>query len=113
MSQYKPILGFVQFDVNEREVNGQTVRDFAIQPGGSGDVPQIRVTLWPEYADFKVAKDDLVVVEGLVKTNSKGGKTYYNLTPTKIKNLGPAFTKSTEEVENPVEEEDEDFDPGF
>lgn len=112
MADYKPILGFVQFDVNEREANGQKLRDFVIQPGGAGEVPPIRVTLWPEYAHVNVSRGDLVVVEGQVKTNNVKGKVYYNLNPTKFRNLGQD-TKSTDEVENPVEEEDDEFDPGF
>lgn len=111
--QYKPILGFVQFDVNERDAGSQKVRDFVIQPGGSGDVPALRVTLWPEYGHVDVEKGDLVVVEGQVKTNVSNGKTYFNLSPTKLK-VFKSETKLTDGVENAVEEEDDaEFDPGF
>lgn len=110
MSEFDTYMGFVQFDVNAREVSGQKIRDFVIKPKGSDK--SLRITLWPEWAGATVAKDDFVVVEGKVKTNVSGGKTYYNLNPTRFVNLGHQ-AKGTDEVANPVAEEDEDIDPGF
>lgn len=113
MATYKPFLGFVQFDPNEREVNGQDIRDVVIKPIGyaGDDVPNIRVTLWPEFKDVILGQGDLLAVDGKYTTPNIKGKVYHNLSATSVVVL-PAAAKSTDGVDNPVEE-DEEFDPGF
>lgn len=61
--EFKGAGGFVQFPVEERDVNGQTVRDVTIRALGS-DGPYIRITVWPEFADTDVEEGDLVFVDG-------------------------------------------------
>lgn len=55
--------GYVQFDPQERDANGQKVVDFTIKC--IGKPVNVRVTLWPELeAGFGVQKGDFVGVEG-------------------------------------------------
>lgn len=55
--------GFVQFDPQKRDANGQQVVDFTIKTIGKPVL--VRVTLWPELkAGFGVQKGDFVGVEG-------------------------------------------------
>lgn len=112
MAEYRNLIGIVQFDVNEREVGSQKVRDFVIQPAGSAG-GSVRVTLWPEFAGAKVEKGDSVHVQGKLTQNTSGGKTYVNLSATDLIVNGARQAKASDEIDNPVTEEDEDFDPGF
>ena len=112
MAEYRNFIGYVQFDVNDREVGSQKVRDFVIQPVGTGG-GSLRVTLWPEFAGAKVEKGDSVHVQGKFSMNTSNGKTYANLSCTDLTVNGVRQEKASEEIDNPVEEEDEDFDPGF
>lgn len=61
---YVTAVGFVQFDPQEREANGKTVRDIVIKtPGGDGK--NIRITVWPEIQGADVIeKGDFVAVDG-------------------------------------------------
>lgn len=60
---YVSVVGFVQFDVQEREANGQDVREISIKPQGE-PTKLIRVTLWPEFAHAPVERGDFVGAEG-------------------------------------------------
>lgn len=62
MAEYASAAGFVQFDVNEKEVNGQDIREFVIRTIGSQKL--LKVTLWPEWKDVPVEKGDFVAVDG-------------------------------------------------
>jgi hypothetical protein len=103
---YRTVSGFVQFDVNERDVNGRTVRDFLVQQTGS-EGKNIRVTLWPEFADVAIEKGDLVFATGKFTTPNIKGKTYLNLSANRIAvvpGLGPS-----DGVENELgDDEDEE-----
>lgn len=66
--EYVGAQGFVQFDVNERDVNGQTVRDVVVK--NAGKPINIRITLWPEFEDVDVQKGDFVAVEGKFTRNT-------------------------------------------
>lgn len=114
MAEYKAFLGFIQFDPNERETpSKQTLRDVVIQPiGYSKDVPSVRVTIWPEFGDVILSKGDLIAAQGKYTVATVKGKTYHNLSASQLAVVSAA-AKADVEVENPVEEEDEDFDPGF
>src|SRR3954471_14506534 len=80
---YATAVGFVQFKVEERDVNGQTVRDVTIRtPGTDGKL--IRITLWPEYAAQEVALGDFIAVDGDVTTREHEGKTYVNMNASKL-----------------------------
>lgn len=100
--------------MNEREYSGQNLKDFVIQPIGQGDaIPSVRITLWPELSHADVKKGDFVAAQGKFTVERKGDKVYYNLSASDFAHNGVTVAKSTDVVENPVEEEDEDFDPGF
>ena len=60
---YVSVVGFVQFDVQEREAADQQVREFSVKPQGE-PTKLIRVTLWPEFAHAAVEKGDFVAAEG-------------------------------------------------
>lgn len=113
MATYKTLAGFIQFDPNERETtSGQKLRDVVIQPIGQGtEIPSVRVTVWSEYDETELSKGDFIAVQGKFTTATVKGKTYFNLSASDLAVISSAV-KSTDEVENPVEEED-DTDPGF
>lgn len=98
--QYATALGFVQFDVDERDVNGQTVRDVTIRTPGTpstGGGVLIRVTLWPEFAATEVTKGDFIAVDGTVDVREVGGKSYVNMNAKELAVTVPA-KKLTREV---------------
>lgn len=81
MADYATAVGFVQFPVQERELdNGDTVRDVTIRIPGV-DAPLIKVTLWPELADTDVEEGDFIAVDGAYKERSgqkkDGSKTTF------------------------------------
>lgn len=97
---YAVFAGRIQFDVEEKEVKGQTVRDFTIK-----DVTnqrRIRCTLWPDYADLAVNRGDFVLVEGQpskYETEKDGNPvTYYNLSVSSIAVVPAAPRKPRETV---------------
>lgn len=115
MAEYKAFAGFIQFDPNERETpSEQKLRDVVIQPIGYGakEIPSVRVTIWPEFGAVNLSKGDFIAVQGKFTTANVKGKTYFNLSASQLVVIA-ASEKAEAEVENPVEEEDEDFDPGF
>ena len=100
--QYATVAGFVQFPVDNRELDsGQTVRDITVRPAGV-DTPLVRGTLWPEFDDVDVDEGDLVGLDGEYQErtgqNKEGGKvTYRNLNIKKI-----AVTKGAKRAEREV-----------
>lgn len=69
MADYASAAGFVQFDPQEREANGQTVVDYTIKtPGMDGQL--IRVTVWPELQGDDIAKGDFLAVDGKLTISS-------------------------------------------
>ena len=102
MPDYATITGFVQFEVNERELdNGDKVRDLTVGLTGV-NAPRVRVTLWPEFADVDVDEGDFVAVDGTWEErtgqNKAGEKvTYRNVNARRI-----AVTKGAERAEREV-----------
>ena len=70
--EYVGVAGFVQFDVNEREANDQTVRDVVVKSVGAPK--NVRVTLWPEFGHVPVEKGDFVAAEGKFTRSSYQGQ---------------------------------------
>lgn len=96
--QYATAVGFVQFDVTEREANGQTVRDATIRtPGTDGSL--IRITLWPDFDEAGVEKGDFIAVDGSVEVREVDGKTYVNMNPNKLHWKGQDFATQSAERE--------------
>ena len=112
---YASVLGFVQFDVRDREVNGQEVREATVQSCDSQKL--VSVTLWPQWADVTVAKGDLVAANGRLTKNqgtNKAGEpiTYRNLSAKYFHNLGQLTPIQTEAVNSSGSSVSED-DAGF
>jgi hypothetical protein len=96
MSDFQTVAGTVQQfpdkDVmNEKEVGDQIVREFTVKSITTGKF--VRVSAWPEYPDFEVAKGDFIVAEGPVQVNEVGDRTYYNLTARSLV-ITPALEKA-------------------
>ena len=97
-SQYASQSGFVQFDVTEREANGQTVRDATIRTPGTEGV-LIRITLWPDFDEANVQKGDFIAVDGKVEVREVEGKTYINMNANKLHWKGQDFSTAERERE--------------
>jgi hypothetical protein len=90
---YKSVAGFIQFDPEEREVNGQTIRDVTIRALGS-ECPYIKVTVWEEFADIELERGQFLAVDGAfearVAPNKAGVQTtYLNISAKSIVVLEP------------------------
>ena len=97
-SQYATAIGFVQFDVTEREANGQTVRDATLRtPGTEGSL--IRVTLWPDFDEANVQKGDFIAVDGKIEVREVDGKTYINMNANKLHHKGQDYATAERERE--------------
>lgn len=100
--QYPGSAGFVQQfgdkpAVTEREVNNQTIREFTIKALGSQKL--IKVTLWPEFDHAEVNAGDFVAAEGKVTVNESNGRTYFNVSASKLA-VTPGIAKAGREVVN-------------
>lgn len=101
---FKGLGGFVQFDVDTREVGNQEVRDVTIrQIGEAGAL--IRITVWPEHDadEVPIQRGDLIFVDGpfeqrVVDTDS-GQKVYLNASATSLVVIPPA-PKAEKKVAN-------------
>lgn len=109
MAVYNTIAGFVQFDPNERDVNGQSVRDIVVQSVGSGG-KNVRITLWPEFGNTSVKKGDFVAAQGKFTEANVSGKTYYNLSAGDLVVLTPSV-KAERDVVNSVEDDSDTVEP--
>lgn len=102
---YATAVGFVQFDVDERDAAGQTVRDVTIRTPGTpktGGGALIKITLWPEYASTNVEKGDFIAVDGTLEVREVGDKTYINLNASNLAILAPADKLDREVVKKPA-----------
>lgn len=107
MSNYASLVGFVQFDPQVRDVNGQQVKEFMVRAVGFQGQPLVKVTLWPEFADsFDLIQQGVyVAVDGKYNQGSgEGGKVYHNLSASSLLVLEPAAKADRgTRVANPVE----------
>lgn len=101
--EYKLVVGRIQFDVQEGNAGGKTVRRLPVKVAGPQQT-MVTVTLWPEHAGVVVNKGDFIMAEGKFsskvaqkKDGSEG--TFYDLSATDVTVL-PAAPKSTREVVN-------------
>jgi len=95
VADYATAVGFVQFDVTEREANGTDVRDVTIRtPGTEGQL--IRVTLWPEFAEAEVEKGDFLAVDGKLEVREVDDKTFINLSANKLYVNGQSYSSSND-----------------
>ena len=89
MPDYATVAGFVQFDPNEREVNGQQVKDVTVRAVGTQKY--VKITVWSDFAEHFPALERgvFIVADGKFSTNEgqdKSGKpvTYLNLSATNL-----------------------------
>lgn len=116
MSQYRTIVGIVQFPPREGEAAGKPVRNIRVNNAGFGPtaVP-VSATLWPSHKDFDVAENDIVVMEGKYSKSSGKDKddnpiTYHNLSVARIGKIGEADPGAKPDVDdNDTEAADEDI----
>lgn len=101
--QYVTAVGFVQFDPQDREANGKSVRDIVIKtPGGDGK--NIRITVWPEIAGADVIeKGDFIAVDGgftssTYQAQDGSQKTSLQISAFNLAVLGKALARADREV---------------
>ena len=83
MAEYATAAGFVQFDIDERDVGDQTVRDVTIRTlGAEGKL--VKITVWPEFDEAVIERGDFVAADGEFQTRQVGDKTYLNLNAKKL-----------------------------
>jgi len=91
--EFKSVAGFIQFDPEEREVNGQPIRDVTIRALGS-EGPYIKITVWEEFGDIELYRGQFLAVDGpfeaRVVPNKQGvSTTYLNMSAKSIVVLEP------------------------
>lgn len=108
-TQYAQIAGIVQqFGadkpvVTEREVSGQTLREFTVKSLTSGKL--VRISLWPEFGDVEIERGTLITADGRYSTSvGDSGREFYNLTPNTL-NVVPPVEKAQREVVNRQDDE--------
>ena len=84
-NEYVTIIGFVPFEITEREVNGETVRDVTVRDAISGDL--IKCTIWANFDDIEIYQNDLVAIEGKLSVREYKGNKYFNLDTKRLVNL--------------------------
>lgn len=116
MSDYRTIVGVVQFKPREGKAGDKEVRNIAVRQTGIFEKESVLVsaTLWPEFDSVKVAEGDFVVLEGKYQENTGKNKegdkvVYHNLSVAGIAVLGKLFEGSDDD--EPEDEEPEDDDP--
>lgn len=102
MAEYVGASGFVQFDPNTRDANGQSVTDVTIKTPGSDGV-LVRISLWPEFAEAaaQIEKGDFVAVDGKLNIGeyTKDGE---KRTSVQINASQLAFVKGVQRAEREV-----------
>ena len=95
---YATVAGFIQFDPREKDFNNQKLREVIVQAAGSQK--QVRVTVWPDFADVPLEKGDFIVAQGKAETRQHQGddgitKVYNNLSASQLLRLPAAERKDT------------------
>lgn len=114
---YRTFIGFVKFEPREADAQGKTVRNIVLREAGVKDQAiDVRATLWPSHEHVDVEEGDLVVVEGKFTVNkvkdkeTKEEKTYFNLSVSRILNLGQGDAGVRPDTENTDDDEPADDD---
>lgn len=95
-NEYRTIFGTIQFDPEDKDVNGKAVRKFTVRSAGVREQSQlVSCTLWPSHAAIfdTMEKGLAVVLDGKYVVNKgtdgEGNpRTYHNLSVSKILILG-------------------------
>ena len=106
MSEYRTIVGIVQFPPREGEAAEKPVRNIRVNNAGFGPtaVP-VSATLWPSHKDFDVQENDVVVLEGKYTTSSGKDKNdnpikYHNISVARIAKIGTADPGTRPDVDD-------------
>ena len=97
MADYLTIVGFIQFDPEERKLDsGPTVRDIMVRPAGSTHL--VKCTVWPGFADVELERGTGVLLEGKANVNEVQGqdgqkRIYRNLSVSNLAVLSPEENK--------------------
>lgn len=98
---YRSFIGFVKFEPKEAEAGGKDVRQIVLREVGIKEQAlDVRATLWPSHEGVAVEQGDLVAVEGKFTVNKTEEKTYFNLSVSRIVNLGASDPGVREETTN-------------
>lgn len=91
-SKYLVATGYVQKfkdkpAVNKREANGKTLHDVTIKTVGKQQL--VRITIWPEHdltaaPEGAILDDSFISVEGKLEVSENNGRTYYNISASKL-----------------------------
>lgn len=101
--KYVSVVGFIQFDPQEREANGKPVTDVVVKTLG-GEGRNIKVTIWPEIqVEGKLERGDVIAVDGQFSSSvyqDKAGEsqTSYQISAYYLAKLGSAFGRTDREV---------------
>lgn len=116
---YRSVVGAVQFDPQEKEAAGKTVRSVVLRATGFKEqAVNVYATVWPGHDDFEIAKGDVLFVEGSY-TQGKGKsddgppKVYHNISVTRIAKLGTAVDARRPDVENDAADGTYEYDIPF
>lgn len=82
-TDFATVEGFIQFPVQERETNNNTVRDITIRTTGI-EGRLIKITVWPQFAHVEFDEGDWVSVDGDYRVTEKGDKTYVDMNAKKL-----------------------------
>lgn len=115
-SQFRTVIGIVQFDPRESKAGDKDVRNITIRTTGVKEQSiKVGATLWPSHAHVGVAKGDVVILEGKF-SQTKGEKdgqpvTYNNLSVSDVAVLGSVDSGRKEESSPAAAEEADDDIP--
>lgn len=84
----------IQFDPREGDANGKKVRNIVVQQAGFGPTAvRVHATVWPGHKSVKLAKGDVVALEGSYEKRTGededgNERTYHNLSVLRLSVLG-------------------------
>lgn len=115
-TQYRTVIGAVQFDPEEKEVNGKQILKVSLQQAGFGPTAvRVGVTFWADdFPEVDLSRYDVVLVEGkYTSQKGKNGQTYHNLSASRFIKLGQMVTKESTPVVSDDTEDVADDDIPF
>lgn len=117
-SNYRTVIGIVQFPPRDGEAADKPVRNIVVNSVGFKEqAVRVSATLWPSHKDVAVEENDVVIMEGKYsKTNkTKDGEpiTYHNLSVARIAVIGKADPGEQAPVDDNDVEPDADEDIPF
>ena len=97
---YGSTIGFIQFDVEEREYNDGIIRDATIRSIRTGDL--LRISFFPDFEEIELERGDLIAVDGVVTEREVEvdgeSRVYTNMTARRLVRWESFGTKAPEVV---------------